>query len=52
MFGGGLTVAGDVVLVCLGGLKGSGAADELVRPLGLVGSVDDLVVGLSRIGVV
>lgn len=44
-----LTVAGNVVLVGLGGLVSGSAADELVRPLGFVRSLGDLVVGLSLI---
>lgn len=39
-----LTVAGNVVLVGLGGLVSGSAADELVRPLGFVGSLSDLLV--------
>lgn len=46
------TVAGNMVLVCLGRLVSSSTADELVRPLGFMGTVRHLVVGLSLIGVI
>jgi hypothetical protein len=47
-----LTVLGDVVLVGLGSLVSGSAADELVRPLGFVRSLSDLLVGLSLIRVI
>lgn len=46
------TVSGNVVLVGLGSLKGGSTANELVRPLGLVRALSDLLVGLSLIGIV
>lgn len=48
----GHTVAGNVILIRFGGLKGGSTADELVRPLGFVGTVRHLVVSLCLIGVV
>lgn len=47
-----LTIAGDVVFVGLGGLKGGCSANELVRPLGFVWALLDLLVGLGLFGVV
>lgn len=47
-----LTVLGNVVLVGLGSLISGSTADELVRPLGFVRSLSDLLVGLSLIRVI
>jgi hypothetical protein len=47
-----LTVLGNVVLVGLGSLISGSTADELVRPLGFVRSLGDLLVGLSLIRVI
>lgn len=41
-----------MVLVGLGGLEGSSTAEQLVRPLGLVRAVYDLIVGLGLVGVI
>lgn len=46
------TVAGLVVLVGLHGLVGRRAADQLMRPLCLMGAVGHLVVVLGLLGVV
>lgn len=47
-----LTVSRDVILVGLGCFECGCTSEELVRPLGFVRAVDNLVVGLSLIGVV
>lgn len=47
-----LTISRDVVLVGLGGFVSGSTAKKLVRPLGLVRTVGNLIVGASLIGVV
>lgn len=41
-----------MIFICLGGLISGSATDEFVRPLGFVGTVRHLVIGLGLLGVV